>query len=64
MTDALHFVFQSFWTFAGTFLLVALPFRFAFRCWNRFMRMLNIRARGWPPSHCDADGEFEEKEDG
>ena len=25
---------------------------------NRFIRHLNIRAKGWPPSHCDADGDF------
>lgn len=29
-----------------------------FRVWNRFMRHLNIRKQGWPPSHCDADGDF------
>jgi hypothetical protein len=37
-----------------------------FRCWNRFLRMLNIRKHGWPPVHCDADGDFlkaEDKED-
>ena len=30
----------------------------AFRCWNCFMRHLNIRKHGWPPAHCDADGDF------
>lgn len=38
--------------------------RLIFRCWNRFMRMLNIRKNGWPPPHCDADGElFVEEEE-
>ena len=31
---------------------------FLFRCWNRFMRHLNIRKHGWPPAHCDADGDY------
>jgi len=25
---------------------------------NRFFRFLNIRKNGWPPEHCDADGDF------
>ncbi len=29
-----------------------------FRSWNRFLRHLNIRAKGWPPPHLDADGDF------
>ena len=29
-----------------------------FRSWNRLMRHLNIRKSGWPPAHCDADGDF------
>lgn len=31
-----------------------------FRMWIRFMRHLNIRAQGWPPAHCDADGDFKD----
>ncbi len=31
-----------------------LPFRF----WNRFLRSRNIDARGWPPPHLDADGDW------
>ncbi len=37
-----------------------------FRPINRFIRHRNIKAHGWPPPHCDADGdlrEVEEKED-
>ena len=31
------------------------------KVWNRLMRMLNIRKVGWPPEHCDADGDFRQK---
>ncbi len=31
---------------------------FFFKGWNRLMRMLNIRKNGWPPAHCNADGDF------
>ena len=30
----------------------------AFRCWNRLMRCLTILKHGWPPPHCDADGDL------
>jgi hypothetical protein len=29
-----------------------------FRCWNRVLRHLNVRSKGWPPAHLDADGDF------
>ena len=28
-----------------------------FRLPNRFIRAFNIRKHGWPPAHCDADGD-------
>ena len=30
---------------------------------NRPLRHMNIRKHGWPPSHCDADGDFKRGED-
>ena len=30
---------------------------FIFLCWNRLLRCLTIRKVGWPPPHCDADGD-------
>ncbi len=30
----------------------------AFRAWNRFLLSRNIKNRGWPPEHRDADGDF------
>lgn len=29
---------------------------------NRPLRHMNIRKHGWPPSHCDADGDFKSGE--
>ena len=37
-----------------------------FKLPNRIIRGMNIRKNGWPPEHCDADGDFKtepEKED-
>ncbi len=30
---------------------------------NRPLRHMNIRKHGWPPAHCDADGDFKEKQE-
>ena len=30
---------------------------------NRPLRSRNIKLHGWPPEHCDADGDFKEKDD-
>ena len=38
--------------------LIALPFKVV----NRFLRHLNIRRAGWPPTHLDADGDWAESE--
>jgi hypothetical protein len=41
----------------------ASPFFFAFLAYNQTLRSRNIVARGWPPAHLDADGEFVEEVD-
>lgn len=51
-------VFLALLLLAAVFLLL----KTVFQCWNRFMRHLNIRKAGWPPSHCDADGDFKSNE--
>ena len=40
--------------------VVASPFRYMFLIWNRSLRARNIRLRGWPPPHLDADGDHRE----
>jgi hypothetical protein len=30
---------------------------------NRILRHMNIRKHGYPPPHCDADGDFREHDD-
>ena len=29
---------------------------------SRPLRAMNIRKHGWPPAHCDADGDFKQEE--
>lgn len=65
MNHIIDIVFSGFWPFVGFWILASIPFHFVFKCWNRYMRSRNIAARGWPPPHCDADGDAVEpdKED-
>ena len=46
-----------------TFFLCWMATGLIFKIWNRFMRHLNIRKHGWPPPHCDADGDFKPEEE-
>lgn len=62
--EILRLIFSSFWTFAGSWLFFTVTVRTLFLCWNRFLRHLSVRSRGWPPSHLDADGDWKpEKEE-
>jgi hypothetical protein len=50
--------FSGFWPFVGVVILLAMLINLVFMLWNRLMRHLSIRKHGWPPPHCDADGDF------
>ena len=32
-------------------------------CINRPLRHRNIKLHGWPPAHCDADGDFKKEDE-
>ena len=55
----------GFWQFVGCWVMVGLilgiPSRLIFVLMNRIYRHRNIRKHGWPPSHCDGDGDFPSK---
>ena len=58
METILEITFSSFWHFIGVLILVSLPFQFVWICLQRIVRGININKNGWPPEHCDADGDF------
>lgn len=49
---------NGFWVFIGCLIFVQIPFTFVFKVINRTLRHANIRKHGYPPVHCDADGDF------
>lgn len=63
--DIYEFMSSSHWlTFflaVGVCCIVEILF---FRLPNRVMRHANIRKWGYPPAHCDADGDFLVKDEG
>jgi hypothetical protein len=56
-----YFEFMDKHWFIGFLLtagIVGGAFNLIFLMWNRFWRHMNIRKHGYPPAHCDADGDF------
>lgn len=65
--EILYFSFQSLGHFLGMIIILAIILKFTysliFLLWNRFWRHWNIRKHGWPPVHCDGDGDPNETSD-
>jgi len=45
-----------------TFFLACLLAQLLLKSWGLFFRHWSIKKHGWPPEHCDADGDFKEIE--
>lgn len=60
--EIIEFVFSGFWVFIGSLMIIALPIKFVLKMYNRTWRHWNIRKHGYPPAHCDADGDFKKEE--
>jgi hypothetical protein len=58
MNEILKTIFTNLWTFIGTIILLELILHLFVNLINRILRHWNIRKYGYPPSHCDADGDF------
>lgn len=60
MMELLNFMFEGFWRFVGCLIVLGMLLNFMLIMWNRFWRHWSIRKHGYPPIHCDADGDFKE----
>jgi len=63
MISFLEIIFQSFWHFAGTTLLLSMVLKFIQNIWTIFWRHYSIRKHGYPTAGCDVDGTFIKCED-
>ena len=61
--EAIKFIFSNFWVWLGSFMILVVSLRVIVILINRILRHRNIRKLGYPPEHCDADGDFPETED-
>lgn len=64
--EVIKFIFSDFWIWVGFILILSGIGKFIFKIYNQTLRHSNIRKHGYPPEHCDADGDFlitEEKEE-
>jgi hypothetical protein len=54
----LEFIFSGFWIWLGFTIIFGAILNFILSFYNRTLRHWNIRKHGYPPAHCDADGDF------
>ncbi len=58
---------SGFWNFVGYWILITtilgIPAQLIIVLINRPLRHMNIRRHGYPPPHCDADGDFKDTKD-
>lgn len=58
MTELFKFILSDFWIFIGFCMILSGFGNFILRMYNRTWRHYNIRKHGYPPAHCDADGDL------
>jgi hypothetical protein len=59
----LEFMFSGFWVFVGMMMLIALMIKGVYALWCRLLRVFTMHKHGYPPPHCDGDGDFTKVED-
>lgn len=63
--DVLQFMSDSPWlTFFLAMIAGEVVVRVVVNLPNRILRHWNIRKHGYPPAHCNADGDFRPEKDG
>ena len=55
---ALEFVFSNFWNWLGFMTVLYIIVYLIVDMINRIVRHRTLRKIGYPPEHCNADGEF------
>lgn len=58
----LELIFQNFWHWLGFMAILYVLVQFFANIINRLLRHGILRKHGYPPEHCDADGDFREPE--
>ena len=62
LNDFLNFTLDGFWHFVGVLMLLGGIGRWVYSLYTRLLRHFSIMKHGYPPEHCDGDGEFKRSE--
>ena len=58
MREFFNIIFTNFWMWLGFVIIFGMILNFIFKLYNRALRHRHIMKYGYPPEHCDADGDF------
>jgi len=56
--DFLQFIFKSFWNYFGFVILLGMIIQLIKTLWDRLLGYFIIRKHGYPPEHCNANGDI------
>lgn len=57
MKSILEVATQGFWQFIGVLTILSLICQFIYGIIHKVIRAININKHGYPPVHCDGDGD-------
>lgn len=60
--DFLKFILSDIWIFLGFCIILSRIGAFIFRMYNRALRQRTLNKWGYPPPHCNVDGDFKEED--
>lgn len=56
--ELIEFIFSKFWIFIGFIIVIGLILRAFVVVVVAILRFFTIKKHGYPPSHCDVDGDL------
>lgn len=59
--ELIKFIFSNFWIWLGFVIILGQILTAIVNLVNRILRHANIKKHGYPPAHCDADGDFKKE---
>jgi len=67
MFELFKYILSGFWVFIGSLVLISMVFVLPLQCFYNYIRgaqkAKTIRIMGYPPPHCDVDGDFKPDND-
>jgi hypothetical protein len=58
MLEFFKFIFSNFWYFIGFVIILELICKLVYGVVHKIVRHFTILKVGYPPAHCDGDGDF------